>query len=77
MGGVPLPFGKSALRRQEKAIEKHFIPSQSAYARYSAPGDTLRNVGPCWAQRPLWLHVVVLTSLCILPVLAGLIKFIN
>ena len=43
---VPLPFGKSVLDRPNKAIEKHSITSQSAYARYPAPGDSLRSSGP-------------------------------
>jgi hypothetical protein len=46
MAVIPLPFGKLVLDRPDKAIEKHSITSQSAYARYPAPGDSLRSSGP-------------------------------
>ena len=46
MADVPLPFGKSVLDRPNQAIEKHPLTSRPVYARYSAPGDSLRSALP-------------------------------
>jgi hypothetical protein len=46
MSVVPFPSDKSVLDRPDKTIEKQSKAAQSAYARYSAPGNSQRSATP-------------------------------